>query len=50
VSPDDPRLPALVVEVGERLSRVRDGLSDAEFQRLVDHVARFHLRWLGTHT
>jgi hypothetical protein len=50
VSPDDPRLPALQAEVEARLASVRDGMADAEFSRLVDDVARFHLRWLGTHT
>lgn len=47
---DDPRLPEVVAAVRARLARIRDGLSDAEFDRLVADVARFHLRWLGTHT
>jgi hypothetical protein len=50
VRPDDPRLPALTKAVRTRLSVVCDGMSDAEFARLVSDVAHFHLRWLGTHT
>lgn len=48
VRSSDPRLPALCGDVASRLRRVCADLGPVAFDRLVQQIALFHLRWEGT--